>query len=117
MSDHYTFEAKSKTADYVLTVEKAFLEKCPNPETIDVFDLNAKHLLFRFLSNPVGPAVIRKNAPAPGEHYKGKLLVRDGNRYEYWVKGRLLNVEQPEQAERMHHAVDFEQRLDVEVST
>ena len=91
--------------------KKAFPNQDDVPENYNAQELNKSAFLFRHLHNPSGPAIIRYNAPTPIAEYKGVLLTKDGNRYEYWIDGKLLNVENKDAATKMHHGTLFTKKL------
>lgn len=71
--DCFTFIDKS--GRWRLSVQKTFLLVCTHPWNHDAYDLNIKYLIFSYLHNSHGPAVV-------------SLL--DG-REEYWLNGKITN--------------------------
>lgn len=73
IKDNFTFTDKS--GRWRLTVKKTFLLVCEEPWKHDAYDLNLIYLIFSYLHNTRGPAVIS---------------ILDG-REEYWLHGRISN--------------------------
>lgn len=93
MSELHTF--KDVNNRFSFTVKSEFLQKCPNPSTQTCYDLFSKFYLLGYIHNPKGPAVINLKT----------------NEDSYWIDGRLIDVDSPEDAKKMRHNYEFNKKL------
>lgn len=77
---------------FTMTVKSEFLTRCPNPETLTVYELMTKHKINIYFHNPKGPANIRK---------------KDGY-VEYWLDGQVLSKEE---GAKIAHNHQFTEKL------
>lgn len=108
-SECYTFEDKEKK--FKLSVKTEFLKKCPDPTNHTSYDLNNKFYLFKFLHHPSAPAVIRYNWDGKTDETHGNIFTQDGHRLQYWIDGKLMDVEDAPLSKKMDHSYRFSGKL------
>jgi len=81
---------------YKISVLRKFLDECPTPDAFRVSDLIVKYDMRSYVHNAAGPAVTR---------------LKD-NRQEYWMNGILLDVENPELAQKIKSEYEFKNKLE-----
>lgn len=115
----YTFQDKTK--NFTLSVKTDMLATCSNPENFDVYELNAKYYMFKYLHNPTAPAVIRHDNGREswwidglniGEYVKGKTENEAG-----FMQGEAAyDPKYKEQLDKLIHQYNFNKRLQNELS-
>jgi hypothetical protein len=93
MSDVHLFRDKDNR--FQLSVKSEFLKECPNPETYTIYELHTKFYLIKYLHNEQVPAVVRQ---------------KDGKE-QFWMNGRCVDIDSPEDAKRMRHNYQFNNKL------
>lgn len=57
MNDSYSFIDNS--CKFLFSVEISFLDKCPDPENVDIYKLMSYYKMDKYLHNMTGPAIYR----------------------------------------------------------
>lgn len=112
-------EIKDKEKRMTLTVKREFLEKCEDPSRFSIMELNKDNNMMTYLHNENGAAIIQHKGPPISkeikklvEENKYLLTMTDKGRLEYWIDGRCISRENPEDAKKMQHISDFNKSFD-----